>query len=254
MLQAETVEAGTLDLIKRLSEDQQLSEFYLVGGTALSLQVGHRKSIDIDLFNEKPFDSDKIADHLRLVHGAQDIETFKNGIFCFIGPVKVDLIAHQYAWLNPPSIEENIRLASLDDIAAMKLNAIVRNGTRLKDFIDIYVLLEHRTLNQMTAAFEQKYQTMNEAVAKNALLYHNDIKVLDEVNWVDRSPRYWYHISDRLEDAVYNPGKVYSFTLDWRSSDEDKATDVFEEYMERYYKRVQDNHGITKEYGYGYEW
>lgn len=55
MLHKETVKPGTLDLIHQLMKDQQLNSFYLVGGTALSLRIGHRESIDIDLFNSSDF-------------------------------------------------------------------------------------------------------------------------------------------------------------------------------------------------------
>jgi len=53
MLHKETVTAGTLDLIRRLMDDAHLQQFYLVGGTALALMLGHRISIDIDLFTDK---------------------------------------------------------------------------------------------------------------------------------------------------------------------------------------------------------
>lgn len=64
MLHKETVDAGTLDLIKRLMGDTELKDFFLVGGTALSLQIGHRISIDIDLFSEKEFDTSRLKKYL----------------------------------------------------------------------------------------------------------------------------------------------------------------------------------------------
>ncbi len=141
-------------------------------------------------------------------------------------------------------------MASLDDIAAMKLHAIVQNGTRLKDFIDIYVLLEHRTLQQITTAFEQKYRTMNARVAKNALLYHKDIKDCNGIDFINRPTHHWYHIADRLEDAVYNPGKTYSKDLDWGLTG--NISDILEEQRERYYERIQNNQGVELNYGYGH--
>lgn len=65
MLHKETVKPGTLDLIQQLMQDQQLNLFYLVGGTALSLRIGHRQSIDIDLFSSSDFDGDRLAQHLQ---------------------------------------------------------------------------------------------------------------------------------------------------------------------------------------------
>lgn len=70
MLYKETVKPGTLDLIIELMKDHQLNSFYLVGGTALSLRIGHRESIDIDLFNSSDFDGDKLSLHLQKEYGA----------------------------------------------------------------------------------------------------------------------------------------------------------------------------------------
>lgn len=65
MLHKETVKPGTLDLIHQLMEDKQLDSFYLVGGTALSLRIGHKESIEIDLFNSSDFHGNKLAIHLQ---------------------------------------------------------------------------------------------------------------------------------------------------------------------------------------------
>ncbi|MGN7885394.1 nucleotidyl transferase AbiEii/AbiGii toxin family protein [Dyadobacter sp. 22481] len=72
MLHEETVEASTLALIRRLMADEKLADFYLVGGTALSLRLGHRISIDIDLFIGKDFDSAAVCEHLKAMYGLTD--------------------------------------------------------------------------------------------------------------------------------------------------------------------------------------
>ena len=142
MLYTQTVEATTLDLIKTLMNDIELSVFNLVGGTALSLMMGHRKSIDIDLFIDRDFNVQHLASHLSKTYHAEGMKTLKNGIFCYINDVKIDLIAHQYPILNPLKIEDGIRMLSLEDISAMKLSAILNSGRRLKDFVDMHFLLE----------------------------------------------------------------------------------------------------------------
>ena len=97
MLYTQTVEAGTLVLIKELMSDKELESFNLVGGTTLSLKLGHRMSVDIDLFTDKDFDAHQISRHLAQTYNTENIKTLKNGIFCFINGIKVDIIAHQYA-------------------------------------------------------------------------------------------------------------------------------------------------------------
>lgn len=64
MLYTQTVKAGTLDLIKELTKDKELVSFNLVGGTAISLKLGHRISVDIDLFTERDFDTQQLSLHL----------------------------------------------------------------------------------------------------------------------------------------------------------------------------------------------
>jgi hypothetical protein len=129
-----------------------------VGGTALSLQLGHRKSIDIDLFTPYPFDAHAMADHLESTYKAEDINVLGNTLYSYIDNVKTDMLAHRYPWIGPVQEIEGIRMASLDDIAAMKLNAIVNDGSRLKDFVDIHFLLERSSLDELTSAYVAKYQ------------------------------------------------------------------------------------------------
>lgn len=208
MLHEETVERGTLALIKKISADDNLKDFILVGGTALALQIGHRRSVDIDLFNPKGFDSKVTAAYLQNRYNAEEGTAIKNALFTRIDGIKVDIVSHRYNWLQPSREIENIRMASLDDIAAMKLNAIVGNGTRLKDFVDLYALLEYRTLEQLTNAYTERYPDMNATIAKNALLYHEEIKFKNKVDFVKRDLK-WPEIAERLKQAVLQPKKSF---------------------------------------------
>src|SRR5580658_7900340 len=102
MLHEETVEAGTLALIRKLSSDPALSQFVLVGGTALALQLGHRKSVDVDLFSRRPFQAMGIGEHIQKNYNANQIATIENGVTGFVDGVKTTLISHQYDWLRRP--------------------------------------------------------------------------------------------------------------------------------------------------------
>lgn len=94
MLHKETVEKGTLDLIRKLMADDQLKAFNLVGGTALALKLGHRKSIDIDLFSTGSFNAPELARYLTSSYNTDQLRTITNGIFGFIDDIKIDLISH----------------------------------------------------------------------------------------------------------------------------------------------------------------
>jgi hypothetical protein len=132
----------------------------------------------------------------------------ENGIFCFIDNIKVDLIAHQYPILKPLKMEDGIRMLSMEDISAMKLSAILNSGRRLKDFVDMYFLLEKFPLEKMTDALVQKYPDVNVQMAQNALLYHSDINIDEKVDFLGRKISLM-EIEGRLKAAVANPKQVF---------------------------------------------
>lgn len=208
MLHKKTVAEGTLDLIREMLIDKAFKHFNLVGGTALALQIGHRISEDIDLFTQKPFDSLQIAEYLRQKYKAENIKTLKNGVFCFIRDVKVDIICHQYPLVKPLIKEENVRMVSLEDIGAMKLNVITDNGTRLKDFVDMYALLEHLPLREMLFAYEKKYQDVSRQIALRALNYHYDIQPAT-IHFIGL-PITREKVIERMYEAILEQTKIFS--------------------------------------------
>lgn len=208
MLHKETVGKSTLDLLNRLMLDQLLKEFVLVGGTALALQIGHRISIDIDMFSVTPFDASDLADHLRINYRFELDFISNNTIKGEVEGIQLDLIAHQYPWLEKHVEFENIRLAGLTDIAAMKLNAISGNGTRLKDFIDIAFLSSEISLSQMLTGYEKKYNS-NTIVPLKAIVYYDDINFNEPIKMSCNNPFQWKKIMKRLQLMQKFPDKVF---------------------------------------------
>ena len=209
MLHSETVEAGTLALLRKLINDRELETFNLAGGTALALQLGHRKSIDIDLFTDRDFDAERLANHLINNYNlGPKTGITKNGVFCKIDNIKVDILAHQYPLINKVVAIEGIRMLSLEDIGAMKLNVILYNGTRLKDFADMYKLLEHISLEKITNAFVQKYPGVNPRMAHNGLLYYTDVNKTEIIEYTGKEILFG-KIADRLKQSVAEPSKIF---------------------------------------------
>ncbi len=208
MLYTQTVETGTLVLIKELMSDKELESFNLVGGTTLSLKLGHRMSVDIDLFTDRDFDAHQISRHLAQTYSAENIKTLKNGIFCFINGIKVDILAHQYPKLNKVEKVDGIRMLSLQDIGAMKLKAILHSGTRLKDFVDMYFLLEQLPLQKITEGFVQKYPDVNVQMAHNALLYFEDFNKKEKINFLGKEISL-KEMESRLRAAVANTSQIF---------------------------------------------
>jgi hypothetical protein len=217
MLHKETVKPGTLDLINQLMQDQQFNSFYLVGGTALSLRLGHRESIDIDLFNTSDFDSDKLAIHLQKEYGAQVKRRKSNYVSGNIREVDFDLIAHKYPSVKSPEIIQGIRMMSMEDIAAMKINAIVNSGTRIKDFIDIHYLLKELSCESIIDFYCSKYSDVDAGMARSSLLYHKDIDFTVPVVLRDKGLK-WADVQKSIISSVY----VYDQLLENKQLDLNK--------------------------------
>jgi hypothetical protein len=204
MLHKETVSKEMWELLQRLMKDEMLKDFNLVGGTSLSLQIGHRLSIDIDLFTTNGFDEQALLKDLANKYPIRIRDMFDNTILLDIDKVKVDILAHQYPWQKPIETKEGVRLASLEDIGAMKLHAIFQNGTRIKDFIDMYFLLEHHPLKIYLESYRNKYGG-NPAMASYALLHHKNIDWEVKVNMLKGKEVDMKKVAERLTKAVYNP-------------------------------------------------
>ena len=132
MLHLEAIEPATLELLKRLQALPMFAETRLVGGTALALQLGHRVSVDLDVFGKWDYAEDLQLELSGVGHAEKESGT-PNGrmAFFYVDGVKVDCVAYDmYPWLEPPVEEGGVRLAGVKDIAAMKVNAITNRGTR----------------------------------------------------------------------------------------------------------------------------
>ena len=181
MLYTTTIERDTLKLIKSLQAKHYLKGFYLAGDTALALYMGHRKSIDIDLFSNFGFDASSMIESIHQDYSFQIFQTSANTIKGNIEGINVDIIAHRYKLLNKPAQEEKIRVLSEPDILAMKLNAISISGQRSKDFIDIYFELKENRyeIRDIINFYRLKYQQENDMHILKSLIYFDDIDLSD---------------------------------------------------------------------------
>jgi hypothetical protein len=208
MLRTETVTAATLELLTKLMGDDHLNKFFLVGGTALSLQIGHRMSIDIDLFSTEAFDENEMLDYLSTEKDFRLSYKSKNTLKGKINDVQVDLITHSYPLVRQVAIVDGVRLASLDDIAAMKLNAIVGNGTRAKDFLDIAYLSCHLSFGQMIQACSTKYKGINPFVIVRSLNHTDDVNEHEPINLIGGIYN-WRSVKQRLDILPNQPDAVF---------------------------------------------
>ncbi|MEA3494993.1 MAG: nucleotidyl transferase AbiEii/AbiGii toxin family protein [Bacteroidota bacterium] len=181
MLQYRAVYPKTLELLKILMKYKSLQDFFLVGGTSLALQLGHRISVDLDLFLNKDFETVNILQELNtnlefkiILQKEQNSLTINarkqniNDEF-----VKIDFIKYPYPLINKVIKSEGLRLLSIEDIIAMKLSAISNRGAK-KDFYDIYELLKTFTISEMFKLFSIKFPQIAHFHVLKSLTYFED--------------------------------------------------------------------------------
>lgn len=213
MQQTEAIDPTTLELIELLQNKEYLKGFHLCGEAALSLYYNHRKSYDIDLFSNFSLDALRILQNIisdfqfQLSFSAPD--TLKG----FIKNVKVDLIAHNYRYIEDPLSIGRISVLSEKDICAMKLNAIAVSGQRAKDFIDIWYLLRKFEMSEILGFYKEKYNQTNDAVILKSLLFFDDGDVADWPILTSDPSLKWATVKKDIERKVlhYIKGKQSGF-------------------------------------------
>lgn len=186
MLYYETVEPGTLELLKDLMKKKYLQQFVLVGGTALALQIGHRKSNDIDLFTVTDFKTDDIIPVLLKEYSLRPVLQMPQTLICQMDNVKVDFTRFKYPFIRPIIAVDGIRMLSIEDIAPMKLDAITGRGSK-KDFFDLYFLLQQFSLDKLLSFYQEKYPHQTTFHVVRSLTYFIDAEAEPDPVMIDRS-------------------------------------------------------------------
>ncbi|MGN6530994.1 MAG: nucleotidyl transferase AbiEii/AbiGii toxin family protein [Ginsengibacter sp.] len=159
-----------MSVLQKIQSLPEFSAFRLVGGTALALQIGHRKSIDLDLFTDKNFDIKELQNKLHETFGSLEvIWSNKNGFVSLINDIKVDFFDWHVPFVKEVIKEDNICLADKEDIAAMKLEAITTRKEK-KDFIDIAFLLKSYDLTRLLSVHKIKYPFISTKFVVESLL------------------------------------------------------------------------------------
>lgn len=208
MLYTETIEGGTLELLRNLQSEVLLSSFNLVGGTSLALRMGHRKSVDLDLFTKDDFDLQELRELLVNKYDFQVSYEKGKTLKGFINNVKIDLIKYDYPQVCSVETIEGIRFESIPDVIAMKLSAICDNGSRMKDFIDIAFLSSKYSFDDMLKFYSTKFPASNQMMLAKALVYFADIDFNEDIVMLKYDFN-WDKIAKRLNDMTLQRDRVF---------------------------------------------
>ena len=163
MLHRETISDSLFSTLEKLCQAPAMSAFRLVGGTALALQLGHRKSDDLDFFTDVSFDAPAIKKTVNSLQGKATLIAEKPTGVSFIldpqnghVPFKIDIYNWGAKFIKPPIEEGLVRMASLEDIAAFKLEAACSRKEK-KDYVDIAEILKEFSFETMLNCYREKF-------------------------------------------------------------------------------------------------
>ncbi len=166
--------------------DSFKKKYILVGGTAIALQIGHRKSIDFDLFSTKPIKKSEIKKAVaELQFSKQLLFEDADGIHYLINNVKVTFFYYPFNIKAEIGVTKNLQIPNLLTLAAMKFYAMGRRA-KWKDYVDIYLLLKnHFSIQEVSKKaielFEDGYA---EKLFRQQLSYFEDIDYTETVEWI----------------------------------------------------------------------
>lgn len=189
----ESLPKTTSEVLNKINQIGKLSNFYLSGGTALALQLGHRESEDLDFFTKKTFNPHLLQDELQL-HGSLEQNMIEEGTLnTFMNGVKLQFLYYPYDLLEETIEWNKINISSVIDIACTKLITISMRGNK-KDFIDIYVILQTLSLDHLLQKLNEKYKNVdyNKPHILKSLVYFDD---------ADAQPMSRMHININWEEV-----------------------------------------------------
>ena len=155
----ETISPELRALFTWIGQQAFTKRFYLAGGTALSLQMGHRRSADLDFFSETDEIHNRTREELARVFShreSQIIENVDGNFLLLVDNFHIGFFSYGYPLLEPSQFLENVRLASILDIGLMKLDAIIGRGAR-KDYYDLYYITRQIPLQDLLHSGKRKY-------------------------------------------------------------------------------------------------
>lgn len=180
-------------VLELLGNLKQMKDFYLVGGTALALQIGHRTSVDLDFFINKKFNPETFLKllHQNFKNNVKKVETVKGTLHIIFNNTKVSFIEFLYPIIEKDMLSyKGVKIAGIKDIAAMKLSAITGRNTK-KDFIDLYFLLKSGySLKELVSYYYKKFNVGSEI---DTMLYKS-LLFFDEADLI-KAPRLFNPVS-----------------------------------------------------------
>ena len=210
MINLSILPASQRKIFPLLAHASFIRPFYLAGGTAIALQLGHRQSVDFDFIAERSFLPSPLLNSMQLAFPKTVIEPLqieKNTLTVSMSGVKMSFFGgYRYPLLQGVLREQSLRIASLPDLLAMKLLAI-QHRSEMKDYVDIFFLLTQGALglySGITTARKKFGKGFNPMISLKALTYFEDLSAaeLQRIPFIHSPAPSWKNLQKTLREAV----------------------------------------------------
>ena len=159
--------------------------FYLVGGTAIALHLGHRRSIDFDLFSKEKFGNQSILNKIFSFTTPDEIIVNKfDELTLIIQGVKITFFHYPYEISRSENLGDNLKMPDLLTLSAMKAFALGQRA-KWKDYVDLYFILkDHFPVSQISQRSREIFDGFNEKLFRGQLAYFEGINYEEEVGYL----------------------------------------------------------------------
>ena len=177
--------------------------FYLAGGTALALQIGHRDSVDFDFFTGESINTEMLyleCEEVFASHAIAKTQEEKNTLGITVDDVRISFMSFHYPLVRDLVDEPYLALASLEEIACMKCSAITGRSA-MKDYIDIFFLLKQFSLAEILVLATQKFSALDQNLILKSIVYFDDVRE-EPIRFTSGNETLWLTVQDTLKAAV----------------------------------------------------
>lgn len=185
-----------LPLIEKFS-----NQFYLVGGTAIALHLGHRRSIDFNLFSYTSFDNQKILKTTKQLWPIQDLFLdSQDELTIVLNKVKITWYNYPFKINCSSNLQNIIKLPNLVTLAAMKAYALGRRA-KWKDYVDLYFIFQEHSLKEVVKTAKKIFKNeFNQKLFREQLAYHQDIDYSEPIEYLAKNNPSNQTIKHKLTD------------------------------------------------------
>jgi hypothetical protein len=204
MVPAPCVDRRVIRLLQKLKAVQEKHEFIMAGGTALALQIGHRVSVDIDLFTPRRFSTQTLFQEVERLKLRPLVQQESEGtLTVLLNGVQTSFLHYPYPFVQDIVHQDGIALAGVLDIAAMKVMAANQRGAR-RDFVDLYFILKDVPFRKVATTLVRRYgaHRINPINIGKSLIYFTDAETDPEPRFCGKLRPRWPEVKKFFKDNI----------------------------------------------------